>query len=184
MEIEEKNEEGEKIMMKIKQKMAAGVLSVMLLSGAAAGALHSFAAEDGNRAAKAPFSESMKERPAMTEEQKAEFEKERRQHQQQMEAMHSKWQALGDAQKEEIYKLEEQRLDLELQMAEKYLAAGLIDQKRADEMKEHIKQRKADLRKDSRLPMMTIGGKRGRGGKGFGDSQAAPPMGNPQSDAQ
>lgn len=171
-------------MMKVKQKITAGVLSALLLSGAAAGALHSFAEDSTKQSGKVVLSENMKERPSLTEEQKAEFEKERQQHQQQMEAMHSKWQALGDAQKEEIYKLEEQRLDLELQMAEKYLAAGLIDQKRADEMKEHIKQRKADLRKDSRLPMMTIGGKRGRGGKGFGDSQAAPPMGNPQSDAQ
>lgn len=163
-------------MMKIKQKMAAGVLSVMLLSGAAAGALHSFAEESKTQMQGTAFSEPMKGRPQLTEEQKAEFEKERRQHQQQMEAMQSKWQALGESQKEEIYKIEEQKLDLEMQMVEKYLSAGLIDQTKAEEMKAHIKQRKADLRKDSRLPMMMMmkGGKGGRGSKGCKDSQAAP----------
>ena len=64
------------------------------------------------------------------------------------------WDALTDAQQEEVYLLQEDKINAEIAIVDKYLALGLIDADRASEMKTKLTARLADLRTDGEMPMM------------------------------
>ncbi|NDL68409.1 DUF2680 domain-containing protein [Anaerotalea alkaliphila] len=90
------------------------------------------------------------------------------------EAAQEKWDALTDAQKEEIYALKEEAADSEGKIADKYLEWGLIDEETATQMKERLTERVQDLREDGRMPMLGGRGGHGKGGQGRGGFRCAP----------
>jgi competence protein ComGC len=97
-----------------------------------------------------PFGRGGKGGHGMTEEQKAAAE-----------VMDGKWDSLTDAQKSEIYDLNDQKAGIESQIIDKYLEFGVIDSDTAASMKERIESQKSDIRKNGRMPMVG-----GRGMKG------------------
>ena len=89
-----------------------------------------------------------------------------------MEEIISKWDALTDEQKEEIYGLNDQKTAIDSQIIDKYVEFGLIDAEAAAEMKENLENRRSDMRSNGRMPMFGgkgMGGQRGmRGQRGIG----------------
>lgn len=77
--------------------------------------------------------------------------------------MKSKWDALTDAQKAEIYTLYDQKTSIESQIVDKYLEFGVIDSETAATMKSNLETQKSDMRTNGRMPM--VGGKGSRGPK-------------------
>lgn len=98
----------------------------------------------------------------MTEEQKAA-----------KDAMKAKWDALTEAQRNEIYGLYDQQSDIQSKMIDKYLEYGLIDTDTASSMKEGMKTERSDMVDNSRMPMLGRGGRGGRMG-GFGGMKDKP----------
>lgn len=98
----------------------------------------------------------------MTDEQKAAIETMRSNR----EEMRSKWEALTDAQKVEIYNLDDQKTAINSQLIDKYLEFGVIDTETAESIRGFLESRKNDMRTTGRMPMP---GGRGMGcGKTFG----------------
>ncbi len=101
----------------------------------------------------------------MTEEEKAALQAERDAKMAEMKAKmtekKAKWNALTDAQKEEIYKLQEARIDNEISMVKKYLELGLIDQTEADQQITHLEESKTNLKNGENMPFMSFGGQKG-----------------------
>lgn len=64
------------------------------------------------------------------------------------------WDALTDAQQEEVYLLQENKINAEMAIVEKYLALGLIDADKAAEKIANLTERLAELRTDGEMTMM------------------------------
>ncbi len=88
----------------------------------------------------------------MTDEQKAAFD-----------AQKSKWDALTDSQKQEIYDLCNDKLTIHTKIIDKYLEFGVIDSDTAASMKEGMTQRHNNAVNNGLMPMSGKGGGRGRG---------------------
>ena len=99
-------------------------------------------------------------RTTLTAEQKAAMDEQRQLQMEQRDAALAKWNALTDAQKNEIYDLKEKASAIDSQIIDKYLEYGIVDQTTADNMKAMMTERNAQMRTDGQFPMM--------GGKGFG----------------
>lgn len=69
--------------------------------------------------------------------------------------------SLTQAQKEELYALQDQADALQVQLIDKYFSLGLIDQATADQMKANILAETAALRESGSLPSIMSGGFRG-----------------------
>lgn len=97
----------------------------------------------------------MKGMHELTEEQKAEMEAKMSQRKAEMEAemaaAKAKWDALTDAQKEEIYQLREQAIDLEIKTIEKQAELGLMDKAQATDMVAKMTEQKAKLREGNMM---------------------------------
>ncbi len=96
-----------------------------------------------------------KEKPALTEEQKAEMELKKAK----LDEIQNKWANLTDAQKEEIYALKDKASDIEMQIIDKYVQWGIIDSETANEIKTKFAERKIQMRENGGMPM--LGGKGG-----------------------
>ncbi len=95
------------------------------------------------------------EMPELTDEEKALFE-EKRKEIEEFAAKHEetleKWAALTEAQKNELYAIEEQSIALEKQKIDKQLELGLIDQETADAAKAELDKVVADMRENDIMP--------------------------------
>lgn len=80
-----------------------------------------------------------------------------------MEEMKSKWDALTDAQKAEIYDLNDQKAAIDSQIIDKYVESGIIDAEAAEGMKSVLESQKSDMRTNGRMPM--LGGRGMKGGR-------------------
>lgn len=100
----------------------------------------------------------------LTDEQKAEMETRMTEMKTKMEAMNEKWAALTDAQKEEVYALQDEAAAVESQIIDKYLEFGLIDEQTATDRKTKITESSAAMQESDAMPM--FGGRGERGGKG------------------
>lgn len=98
--------------------------------------------------------------PELTEEQKAEMETRKVQ----MDASQKAWEALTDAQKEEIYALEDEKSAIDSKIIDKYLEFGVVDAQTAEEFKTRTSEEKTKMRENGRMPM--FGGKGMGGGRG------------------
>ncbi len=119
--------------------------------------------------------------PQLTDEEKAAMEEKRAEMRAQMEALNEKWSALTDAQKEEYYAIQDKAIDAKLELIDKYLSQGLIDEQTAAAMKEKLNAEKARIREDGRMPWMGGRGKCGKGGRmrcGMGDGMPPAPPAN------
>ncbi len=160
--------------MKMKKILAIVAAAALSLSATVFAAPAWLATADASAVGDVPaITESFaKERPVLTDEQKAEMEA---RHQKMTEAQ-SKWGAVTDAQKEEIYALKDKAIDVDAQIIDKYLEWGVIDSDTGAEMKSRLSDRKTQMRDSGRMP--GFGGKGGRGHKGM------PPQGAPDSGTQ
>lgn len=70
----------------------------------------------------------------------------------------AKWDALSDAQKEELYGLQDKSIDAQIEAIDKCLTFGLIDQEMAQDMKERLNEAKALMREDGGKCMFNFGG--------------------------
>jgi septal ring factor EnvC (AmiA/AmiB activator) len=125
------------------------------------------------------FGQTPPEMPELTEEQQAEMEARRAEMDAQRAEMESErtaqqeaWNALTDAQKEEIYALQDQSIDTEIATIDKYLSFGLLSEDAAAEMKASLEEKKAAIRENGMLPF--AGAKGGMHGKKGGHMR--PPM--------
>ena len=84
-----------------------------------------------------------------------------------MDEMNSKWDALTDEQKAEIYDLNDQKAAIDNKIIDKYLEYGIIDSDKASDMKDALDSQKNDMRSNGRMPMP--GGRGMRGGRPFCD---------------
>lgn len=115
-------------------------------------------------------------RTNLTVEQKAAMEEQRQLQMEQRDAALAKWNALTDAQKNEIYDLTEKASAIESQIIDKYLEYGIVDQTTADNIKTRMNERNAQMRTDGQFPMMGGKGFGGPGGmRGHGGFHSAPP---------
>jgi len=64
----------------------------------------------------------------------------------------SKWDALTDEQKDEIYGLEDKKAALDKEIVDKYAEFGIIDSETADKAKEAIDERNGKMREDGGMP--------------------------------
>jgi len=117
-------------------KKISGILATLLLL--ASFGTTTFAAE--NKAI-------LTNHPTLTDEQKAEMKSKH-------DEMNEKWSALTDAQKEKIFKLMDQDIDIKIKTIEEYLSLGLIDQETATEIKTRLNEKKAKMRENNIFPMM------------------------------
>ena len=141
-------------MLKRKGMLVAAVAALMVISATV------FAFAAAAPSANTTTTPGMWNRPTMTEEQKAAMEEQHQLQLEQREAALAKWNALTDAQKNEIYALKEKASAIDSQIIDKYLEYGIVDQTTADNMKTMMNERNAQMRTDGQFPMM--------GGKGFG----------------
>jgi hypothetical protein len=113
----------------------------------------------------------------LTEEQKAEMETRRAAMEAQRAAREEAWNNLTDAQKEELYVLQDAAIDAEIAVIDKQAALGLLTAEDATAMKESLEAKKAAIRESDSMPFM--GGGRGhdqgQGGK-MGGHSMRPPM--------
>ena len=100
-------------------------------------------------------------RCAVTEEMRANFEAKRAE----MQEARDKWDALSDAQKEEIYALKDAICDIECRIVDKYLEWGILDKAAANEYKKIFTGYKSEMRMNGRMPFFGIGLRRDRSGK-------------------
>lgn len=91
-------------------------------------------------------------------------EKQREEMKAQMDAMKEKWNSLSEAQKEEIYKLKDNIIDVEGKVIDKYVEWGLVDKTTSENMKEKMAERKTKMREDGVMPGIGMG--RNHGEKG------------------
>lgn len=91
-----------------------------------------------------------RQKPELTAEQKAE-------HLAKIQDSQKKWSALTDAQKNEIYALYDKQIDLKSQTIDQYLQYGIIDKDTADKMKSKLAERKEQIRKSGKMPMIAWG---------------------------
>lgn len=89
--------------------------------------------------------EATKEDPASHEAHKKEMEQKRAE-------LEEKWNALSKADKEAVYKLKRQQIDLRIKQIKKYQDLGLIESAKADEWIAHLTEAKNNLGKDDALP--------------------------------
>ena len=113
--------------------------------------------------------------PEMTEEQKAEIEAKRAEMESKRAEQEEKarlrqetWDAMSAEQKEELYRLAEQQIAIQIQQIDKYLELGLIDAEVAAMMKEQLNTSAAAMRAEGKLPGIGFGFGFGGGGIGFG----------------
>lgn len=84
-----------------------------------------------------------------------------------MDEIMSKWDALTDEQKSEIYGFNDQKAAIDNQIIDKYIEFGIIDSETAASLKENIETYKNDTRTSGKMPGM--GGRGGRGARGSWD---------------
>ena len=80
------------------------------------------------------------------------------------ETTQSNWDALTEEQKEEIYGLKDQSYSVQVQIIEKYLEWGLIDEATATDMKTSLEERQTSMRENNKAPL--LGRRGGRGMRG------------------
>lgn len=90
-----------------------------------------------------------KQNPNLTPEQKAEMKAK-------YEESQKKWAALSDDQKNEIYKLTDKKIDIKIQIIDKYLEYGIIDKDSADSMKAKLNNYKTQMRESGKMPMFRM----------------------------
>ena len=90
-------------------------------------------------------------RAELTAEQRAEFETRRK-------AWDDKWATLTNEQKNEIYALKDQIMDLQGKVADKYAEFGVISAEELAAQKERMTTRKSQMREKGEMPMRGLGG--------------------------
>lgn len=80
-----------------------------------------------------------------------------------MEEMKAKWDTLTDAQKAEIFDLNDQKAAIDSQIIDKYSELGIIDAETAESMKSALESHRSDMRTNGRMPM--VGGRGMKGGR-------------------
>lgn len=80
-----------------------------------------------------------------------------------MDEMKSRWDALTDAQKAEIFDLNDQKAAIDSQIIDKYVELGIIDAETAESMRSALESQRSDMRTNSRMPI--IGGRGMKGGR-------------------
>ncbi len=90
----------------------------------------------------------------LTDEQKAEKEAMRAEGEKAFKEAKAKWDALTDAQKETLYKLQEEKIDLEIKSVKTMSDLGLTDKTQAEEMIKMLTEHKAQIRNIEFLPPM------------------------------
>ena len=93
-------------------------------------------------------------------ERQAEMQAQRGERQVQREALQENWAALSDAQKAEVYSLIEEKVELNKQIIDKYVALGLITAEEATEMKSNLTEAHSQMLSQDRMP--NAGGMMGR----------------------
>lgn len=78
------------------------------------------------------------------------------------DAQISKWNELTDAQRAEIYKIYEEKTNIDSKLIDKYLEFGIIDNETANSMKSNLTEEKNNMVNNKRMPMI---GRGGHGGK-------------------
>lgn len=124
----------------------------------------------------------------LTDEQKAELEAKKAEMESQIsemkakvQALVEKWNALTDAQKEEVYALKDLEFDAQIETIDKYVALGLVAEQDVAEVKTKLTDMKTVIRENGNLPgiicgpcidgaNMMFGGRGGRMGLKFGAS--------------
>ncbi len=97
-----------------------------------------------------------KERPQLTPEQKAEMDAKRKEWIAKIQDSQNKWSTLTNAQKNEIYALMDQQIDIKIQTIDKYLEDGVIDKDSADKIKAKLSEHKAKMRESGKMPMIRM----------------------------
>lgn len=63
-----------------------------------------------------------------------------------------RWEALSEQEKSQVYEIIEKRAKTEFELLEKYAQLGLIDEKKAGEIKKHIEKRLEEMKKEGVFP--------------------------------
>ena len=66
--------------------------------------------------------------------------------------MQERWKALSGEEKSQIYEIMDRRAETEFELLEKYAQLGLIDEKKADEVRKHIENRLDEIKKEQLFP--------------------------------
>lgn len=66
--------------------------------------------------------------------------------------MQKRWKALSSDEKSQVYEIMEKRAQTEFELLEKYAQLGLIDEKKADEVRSHIEKRLDEIKKEQLFP--------------------------------
>lgn len=105
----------------------------------------------GNQETTTSISENncRKQKRDLTPEEKAEMKAK-------YEAAQKKWASLTDEQKNEIYKLMDNKIDIKIQMIDKYLEYGIIDKDTANNMKSKLNNYKTQMRESGKMPMLRM----------------------------
>ncbi|MDR2940269.1 MAG: YckD family protein [Clostridiales bacterium] len=131
------------------KKLLTGIAAVALIGALGTTALA--ATTDITSGAARPFKVKMfgGDFENLTEEEKAELETELAAKRTEMEKMaaeqEAKWEALSDSQKEELYALQEAAIDNQIDMIEKQLEFGLIDETQANEQITRLEEAKTNI---------------------------------------
>ncbi|MDO5095155.1 MAG: DUF2680 domain-containing protein [Peptostreptococcaceae bacterium] len=147
------------------KKSMAALFAAGLLSTSA----FAFAADANNKPNSSTQSvtttQSQKQKRELTETEKKEFEARR----EAMTQAKSKWNALSDSQKQEVYALEEKIIALEKEQIDKLVSLGVMDKTSADAQKKKLDERFSQQKQSGALPF----GKAHKGGKGARPGDAA-----------
>ncbi|HHW31986.1 MAG TPA: DUF2680 domain-containing protein [Clostridiaceae bacterium] len=92
-------------------------------------------------------------KPELTDEMKQKIEKFNAERQERIK----KWEALTEAQKAEIYKLQDQIAELSKKMIDKYCEYKIIDKNTADQIKEKIDKMNSEIKSEGKMPMLDRG---------------------------
>ncbi|MCL1919292.1 MAG: DUF4407 domain-containing protein [Peptococcaceae bacterium] len=93
----------------------------------------------------------------LTDEQKAEIETHKTNMEAQKANLEEKWNALSEAQKEELYGLHDNTIDSHMAAIDKYLDLGLIDAAIAQDMKDKLTEAKNSMRENGEKGMFSAG---------------------------
>ena len=132
------------------------VLALMLVLGVGAALVSAEETEPGTDCQ--PIRNMLGRRAGLTEEARAEMEA----RWETREAARTKWEALTDEQKEEIYGIEDQIGALRNQIIDRYQQRGVYDEETAAQFKERQTERMTWIREEGAMPMG--GGRQGRRG--------------------
>jgi predicted transglutaminase-like cysteine proteinase len=111
--------------------------------------------------------------PELTEEQKAEMEAKKAEMEAKVKARQEKWDNLSEEQKNELYAMQDKIGDTQIEIIDKQLELGLIDEETAKTQKEQIAERKTKTRENGGCFMG--GGKAKMPGRGNFGKMTPPP---------